>query len=322
MKRVAMIILLGTAISVSCSQWCDAQWVKAGQPNGGWITDLAVQGKNLYASTRQGGIFLSTDDGATWTAINSGLPKNADFQAVAVSGENLFAGTVGKGGFRSSNNGTSWTAMSPDLAAGTSVWRFAVSGTDLFAVAGRKVASVYLSNDNGTSWDEVNSGMPEVEVLCLGVMGTNLFAGTYGRGVFFSEDYGNSWTEVNSGIRPDAEVLRLVASGNKIFAGSRWGGRVIRSTDNGASWQPIFTGLPHFMEFSLSDLAASGNIIFLGSFRGVYYTTNSGDNWTAINSGFSAEPLIYALAVSETSLFAGTEGGVVWRLPLSDVSGR
>ena len=104
-------LLLGIGILLSFPQLSGAQWVQVGQPKGGWITDLSVKGPNLYASTRQGGIFLSTDNGDSWTAINSGLPKKTDFQAIAVSGENLFAGTVGRGVFRSTNNGTSWTAL-------------------------------------------------------------------------------------------------------------------------------------------------------------------------------------------------------------------
>ena len=43
-----------------------------------------------------GGVFLSTNNGTSWTAVNTGLTNTA-VSALAVSGTNLFAGT-GSGG--------------------------------------------------------------------------------------------------------------------------------------------------------------------------------------------------------------------------------
>ena len=74
------------------------------------------------------------------------------------------------------------------------------------------------------------------------------------------------------------------------------------------------------MSFSLSALVMSGTNLFLGSFRGVYLTRDNGATWTAINQGLPKEPLIECLAASDTDLFAGTEDGKVWRLPLSEDS--
>jgi len=92
---------------------------------------------------------------------------------------------------------------------------------------------------------------------------------------------------------------------------------VFLSEDNGTSWQASNTGLPDFAVFSLSDLAVNETRVILGSYMGVYLSANGGASWTAINSGLPSEPSIYALAVSESNLFAGTEGGEVWRLPLA-----
>jgi hypothetical protein len=77
-----------------------------------------------------GGVFLSTNNGTSWTAVNNGL-TNTFVRALAVSGTNLFAGTVEGGGvFLSTNNGTSWTATG---LTNRDVMAFAISGTNLFA---------------------------------------------------------------------------------------------------------------------------------------------------------------------------------------------
>ena len=107
----------------------NAQWTQTNGPYGGNISALAVSGTNLFAVTG-GGVFLSTNNGTSWAAVNSGLYNNPVY-ALAVSGTNLFAGTYG-GVFLSTNNGTSWTAVNSGLT-GAYVFALAVSGTNLFA---------------------------------------------------------------------------------------------------------------------------------------------------------------------------------------------
>jgi photosystem II stability/assembly factor-like uncharacterized protein len=326
MRRLVVISLICIGALPSFPLRSGAQWVRAGKPGGGWITSLAVSGTNLFASTRQRGVFLSTDNGATWRAINSGLPERTDFQCLAVSGTNLFAGTVERGVFLSTDNGASWTAVNSGLPEKCSVWRLEASGTNLFAVAGAKRASIFLSTDNGANWKPANSGLPGSAVLCLAASGPNLFAGTgtpiTGRDacVFFSTDNGANWKAVNAGLPADNPAFRFAVTGGDLYAGSWHGGRVFRSRNNGSSWTPASFGLPDAADFSLSDLAASGTNLFLGSFKGVFLSTDAGAIWTELNSGLPEEHSVYCLAVSETDLFAGTEEGEVWRLPLADVS--
>ena len=189
MRRRVAIFLVCLGILFSFPQSSDAQWVQAKSPKGGWITDLLVRGTNIFAATREGGVFLSTDNGVSWTAVNSGLPKKIDVQCLAASGTNIFAGTVEHGVFLSTNNGASWTAINSGLPAKSSIFSLAVSGTNLFAVAGAKQPSVFLSTDNGMNWTAANSGLPDHEVLCLAVIGTNIFAGT-----------GNVWAGKYGGV--------------------------------------------------------------------------------------------------------------------------
>jgi len=110
-----------------------AQWVQTNGPGGGTVNCFAVSGTNLFAGTDGGGVFLSTDNGTNWTAVNNGLPDNTSVYAFAVSGTNLFAGTSG-GVFLSTDNGTSWTPVNNGLTYPyPHVYALAASGTNLFA---------------------------------------------------------------------------------------------------------------------------------------------------------------------------------------------
>jgi ligand-binding sensor domain-containing protein len=138
-----------------------------------------VSGSNIFAGTL-GGIFLSTNNGTSWTAVNTGL---------------IFTNTLGQ-------------------QSTQSVSAFAVSGGNIFAGTG---GGVFLSTNNGTSWIAVNSGLTDTNVLSLAVSGGNIFAGTAG-GVFLSANSGTSWTAVNSGVPVNTIVNSLAVSDSDIFA--------------------------------------------------------------------------------------------------------
>jgi hypothetical protein len=87
-----------------------------------------VSGTNLFAATRNGGVFRSPLNADNWTPVLS-----RPVLVFAVSGTNLFAGTaLGQGVFLSVNQGESWTRVSGGLPA-LNVHSLAVSGNNLFA---------------------------------------------------------------------------------------------------------------------------------------------------------------------------------------------
>jgi hypothetical protein len=63
---ILLILVLFEGVSV-------AQWTQTGFPATYSPTDLARSGASLYAVTDSFGVFKSTNEGATWTSINSGL---------------------------------------------------------------------------------------------------------------------------------------------------------------------------------------------------------------------------------------------------------
>jgi hypothetical protein len=364
-------ICLALAIVLLCPI-ASAQWVQINGDIGLYYSDilsLALVGTNLFAGTSERGVFLSTNNGSSWTAVSEGLPRWAfsgrgagqydttnyyyySIQCLAVSGTNLFAGTSERGVFLSTNNGSSWTAVSeglPRLAYDTtnysSIQCLAVSGTNLFA--GTSGGGVFLSTNNGTNWTAVNSGLIDTEITSdpaarsvvnvLTVSGTNLFAGTDGGGVFLSTNNGSSWTAVSEGLPRSAydttnyyyySIQCLAVSGTNLFAGTSERG-VFLSTNNGSSWTAVSEGLPRLAYdttnySSIQCLAVSGANLFavtqwrykpVDASSGVYHSTNNGTTWTAVGLLGLARDRPQAgricLAVSGTNLFAGTsERGV------------
>ena len=276
----------------------------------------------LYAAIFGSGVFLSTDQGTSWTAANEGL-TSLDLYTLATSSTFsatdktiLFAGTAGGGVFFSSDAGTSWQGGKIGLTD-CYVTTIANSKTSLFA--GTFGGGVYRSIDGGMQWATMNNGLQHLYVNALALVGENLFAATYG-GIFLSTDEGNNWSAMNDGLN-GASTKSLVVSGTTLLTGTFNTG-VFRSTNYGRTWQAANTGLPYKPGYVF---ALSGKNIFVGTWDGygttdggVFLSTNDGMVWTAQNSGLPQSAIVRGLGVCGGYLFASTTEGV-WRRSLSDI---
>jgi len=157
-------------------------------------------------------MFLSTDNGTSWIAVNTGLTNIV--RSLVISGTNIFAGTWGAGMFLSTDSGTSWTAVNTGLT-NTSIQSLAVSGSNVFA--GTYGGGVFLSNNNGASWTAVNSGLPNTFISSLALSGTNIFAGTCGEGVWIRplseiteiDDASTMFNIINLYPHPSSDIVTL-----------------------------------------------------------------------------------------------------------------
>jgi len=299
----------------------ESQWVQSGLSNR-FSNAFASNSSNLYAGT-DSGMFRSVDNGASWTDINSALPRVWD-GVILTRGTDLFMGTAPNLGanvgsdigdvYRSTNNGASWSKT--NLAKGD-VSALLMSGSNLFAGVDGIVSGtggVYLSTNNGTSWTSASTGLVGTRVSALVAIGTSLFAGT-DKGVSVSTNNGTTWDA--RGLTT-ALVSSFLVSGSNLFAGTSGHG-IYLSTNNGANWNLARTGMP--AATYVTSLAASGANLFAGAGDGVYISTNNGSSWSLINTGLSANAVgsVGPVAVSGLNLFLGSVG--LWKRPLSDFGG-
>jgi photosystem II stability/assembly factor-like uncharacterized protein len=213
------------------------------------ILSLFSRDTNLFAGTNGSGVFRSTNDGSSWSAVNTGLTDNV-VHVFAMNDSGLFAGVNG-GVYRSTNFGVSWssTGLSSSI-----IYSLAINGNNIFA--GKSSGGIFLSTDNGITWDPVNTGLQVyASVNALVAHNGNLFAGT-DIGIFLSTDNGSSWNMVDAN-----PTLSLALSGNNLFAGTYYI-RVILSTDNGASWNSVGDGLS---DSTVYTLIANGTNLFTGT---------------------------------------------------------
>jgi photosystem II stability/assembly factor-like uncharacterized protein len=289
-----------------------AQWVDIGCPFGGYALSIAADEPNIFVGTDQGGVYLSPDNGANWSQVNSGL-TNTSITSLVFSGSSLFAGTSYGGIFRSADNGSNWTEVNSGLSV-LFINTLAVSGSKIFAGARLSVTGggVFLSTNNGDSWAYI--GLTQYEVYSLAISGNNLFAGT-DNGVYLSTNNGTNWTTVNSGLT-ESDVYSLTNSNNNLYAGTSGG--IFLSNDNGSNWTDISSVT--LEDNSVRSIAVyQSNIIVGTGGYGAYLSTDSGTTWEEDNTGFPTSfTEIYALTISDTKLYAGTLSRGAWERPLTD----
>ena len=311
-------LFAGTSHGVFCSTNTGASW--ASGPSGpGYVFALTKHGTDLFAGSFDG-VSRSTDNGTSWTAVNQGLPQNANYHEVlsfAVSGSNLYAGTMFGGLFLSTNSGTNWIEIDSGLIS-KSVLSLCRSGTRLLAGTG---CGLFVSDDDGTHWRFVRTmgRRPNGKVTALGVTGTELFVGISWEGerggspsnsyLFHSTDNGESWVpETPSG------ASAIAVLGTDVVVATTRG--VFRSTDIGKSWTAVSGGLPRqsydtTQYVFISDFAVQGQNIYAGSDSGVFLFTLGGVSWTKTSAGLKTLH-VRALAVSGAKVFAGTDTGGIF----------
>jgi uncharacterized repeat protein (TIGR02543 family) len=288
---------------------------------GGGVFSLAINPATpttLYAGTYSGGVFRSTDSGATWTAVNTGLTSH-DVLSLAINPATLYAGTWGAGIFRSTDSGATWTAVDAGLTS-QDVYAIAINPAAPSTLYAGTYDGVFRSTDSGATWTVMNTGLTNHHVQSLAIdplAPTILYAGTtLGGGVFRSTDSGATWSAVNTSLS-DRWVQSVAVdpfTPSTLYAGTRGG--VFRSTDSGATWTAVDAGLTHQVVWSLAVNPLTPTTLYVGTYGGgVFRSTDSGDTWTAVNTGLTSQDIRF-LAINPatpSTLYVGTYDAGVFR---------
>ena len=149
MKRLYTLLIL-----IFCHHTISAQWQQTNGPGGGVISSFASVGNNLFVATTFGvigsygaGVFLSTDNGATWTPKSVGLASTGIFTLVS-DGSNLYVGTDG-GLYVSFDRGINYMMWNAGLPKSVPIHDIAIQQRDNEIVLGTHGRSLYVAKLDG-----------------------------------------------------------------------------------------------------------------------------------------------------------------------------
>ena len=282
----------------------------------------------LYASSNyQGmissGFYLSTDNGENWILKNSSL-KNVSQIAVNQTGELLVSissdGSTMGGVLYSSDDGSTWNSFQNQTLY-YSV-NTLITANESYILAGTDYAGFFISKDSGNSWENLNNGinnsdLVEVYTASTGSIFCSRASLYYGNsGVYRSRDEGNSWEKLNTGNpHPNIRAFFSDRNGN-LYAGDPG---IYRSTNDGDNWQMIksWEAIDCFAETPKGTLIAGSS-----NDDGIFRSTDNGFTWIESNSGLSNRT-IFTLVVTELGtvlagsfegrIFRSTDDGINWQ---------
>ncbi len=316
MKRNFILLILIGIVAIS-SNIVFAQWTMTTLPNPpgghgalpGRVTAMEAGGSNVWAGTLGGNIYLSQDNGGSWTHIDSGL-TTSDINIIKFNNNTLYVGTYGSGIFMTTDNGQSWKSAGASL---TNPYIYSLAFVDSTILAASWGGGVFASNDNGATWNHENNGLTNLFVRTLAVKDKRIYAGTWGDGIFLSDDDGASWTKSNNGINK-LFIYTIEPDGPNVYFGNDEG--VYFSNNNGFYWNLINSGLTN--TYIRAIVVIDPNLLVGTSGQGVFVSTNMGNLWASADTGLS-DGFIYCLATNASKIFAGSLNGEIWSRSISEV---
>lgn len=298
------------------------------------IVALAIDAQNpemLYAGT-YAGVYKSINGGMNWSAVNSGI-GTGNIRSLAIdpqSPEIIYAGTYGGGLYKSvhgcSGDWVNLGAISSNLAS-VSIQKLLIDPRNPATVYAGTYAGVYKSTDGGMNW--ITSGLSDSQITALAINPQNpsmLYAGTYGNGVFKSTDGGMHWGEASSGI--SSQLIQALAINPQnpsiLYAGTVYysygmsSGGVYKSTDSGASWRSVSTGISKPFITALAIDPITPTTLYAGTDQGMLFKSSDGGiGWSDAGQGSLVaidpeNPAILYAAYQSAGLLKSTNAAANW----------
>ncbi len=283
-----------------------------------WASDFDDNGSTaIFILSIFDGVFVSKDDGLSWTAENNTLPFNNSGHLAADQLGSVYAGFDDNIGiYRATGDANlNWALAGPtDLATYSLLYN-----ADSQALFAGTSDSLFVTHNQGQSWEKRSSGLTDGRVAYL-VRNANLqYAAGIFSGIFVSSDAGQNWAPTAS--QPSGTFLNAFAGNSDGYLLASTEAGLYRSANNGANWLQVVNGvgnvLPQYLR--AADPPGPDHFMFGAAniISGVIRSTNSTCvTWNSFNSGFTSIPTILSLATSPDGQFvyAGTPAGV-WRSP-------
>lgn len=281
------------------------------------VNSMISIGNVVFADVYGTGIFKLVDGDSNWVNVTGAIPM-VGYEEMISSGDNLIVSS-GLEMFISTNLGNDWNDLHSNGRSNDTIV-YVLEKDDLILACNNQGA-IHVSSDNGVTWNFRTSGIGENPKGFVS-SGNSLFLGTTDRGILKSTDTGLTWIPANNGFSGREvnsmyeydEVLYVAIRGNGIFRsfdkGNSWSRITIntviayqfgpmividnvmivvenegayKSTNWGQSWKKV-ASFPFIYNELVQSSFVGGGAMFFNGLNGLYYSTNSGDNWTRINN--------------------------------------
>lgn len=237
----------------------------------------------MYGSYQVGGLNRSTNGGANWNSITSGLTGNAPWVTPwyqdPTAANTIYCGRSNL--WKSTNQGTNWTMLTAlPSSTHTGVVDFKVAPSSNQTIYLLRSNAAYLTTDGGVTWTTITGTLPvgsaflsRVDVKPSDPLTAIVTLSGYSSGnkAFKTTNGGTTWTNISTGLpNLPCNALRYDPSSTigAVYIGSDVGVYYLDSSF--LSWQPYFTSLPNVPIFDLEIHAGTAKLRAASFGRGVW----------------------------------------------------
>ena len=198
---------------------------------------------SVYDASQPGmGIFVSHDNGNSWSSANDALTQEANVACLAIDPANpqvVFAATTNHALLKTMDGGQSWAQVGGGLPRSRAILSVAIHPADSNIIfAGLERGALFKSTDGGQTWKQSASGLnPEASVTSILFDPANpdqiLYLADQNSGVYRSQNGGQTWTALLNGLDMRAiNALSISEDGPHLYSATEGGG-VYRLDING-----------------------------------------------------------------------------------------
>ncbi len=323
------------------------------QPNGiGRINDIAFDPNNssvIWVGAPAGGLWKSTDGGASWSAMTDNLPtlgvssilidKNNTNKMYIGTGDRDAGDSEGKGVYFSNNGGLTWSSKNSGMGNVT-INKLVMKSNNSNEILAATNVGIYKTTNGGSTWF-LKSTSANFKDICYNTSNANIVyatkASTSGAAFYRSLNGGNTWSLLGTGLPTNAYRMSIgisPASNNAIYivAANDNGLIGVYSSGNGGVSFSTMATTPNILGYSITgsdnssqawyDLAIevspnSTDTIYIGGVN-TWKSTDGGTSWSIIGHwvGSSSVPAVHAdqhclkISPHNGDLYNGNDGGI------------
>lgn len=265
-----------------------------------------VTPSTMYLATSNG-LFRSTDAAGSWSPVPTGAARN--LHDISISGSSLAVASQ-EGVFVSRNNGGTWDLVGQFPAGAVALHP---AHPDLLLASSSRDQLVLRSTTSTPVFTQASSGLTSGLSKFLEVSPNDrsaLFFLTE-NAVYRSRDHGRSFQQLNVAGRP-IDVAVDASSSARVYV--IVDGRVMRSTDDGATFAPFAEGLADAQQLFVVADPRAPEVVYCMSIGRVHKRTGSGP-WQLSFGGIGGiAPVALEIAATDpVTLYAVAHNGGFYR---------
>ncbi len=308
-------------------------------PDGGSVRSLSIDPRNpdrIFLGTSAGSLFLSTDNGTTWSRLaRLGGPSEMVLDHIVIDpvvSRNIYVAAWNAQApdsdgdlFRSRDGGKTWDIVA-DLH-GKSLRALAMSDSAPQTLVAGALDGVFRSRDGGANWQRISpekhAELRQVESVAIDPVNPDvIYVGTWHL-PWKTEDGGKTWHSIKQGVIDDSDVFSIVidsASPSNVYISACSG--IYRSDSAGDLFRKL-QGIPYSARRtrSLRMDPADHNVVYAGTTEGLWKTTDAGATWQRMTGANvivneviidPRRPARLLLATDRGGVLASDDGGVTF----------